>query len=394
MGNGRMQITLYGKWQDSLLHNLAVREERIVFDGQELPYGAFASGTLITPSIDSNEQNFCWENIFVDVQLPENSVIRVFCYASDDKKAAIAGQETDLDGFISKKGDAAGAKARIAATTELFRPAFSGATDGLLNARGRYLWLKLEFLVPDPQHFSLGRIRILYPNEKLLDYLPQIYRDHNENDAFFARFLNIFESIFFDIEDKVEGLPASLDYTSAKGDMLRYLANFVCIEENEAACLGDGGLRARIAGAGSGYAAIGTKPGIERFIERALNVKPVIVEYFRVRQMVREGFDRDLYRELFGENPYRFFILLPEDAFGHDRDGRGRDAGEFLRSLRKNIPAHTEAEIVLLKNSVVLDRHTYLGVNSTVGGYNSVSVDRHISISYDTMIGGNSDEEQ
>ena len=83
----------------------------------------------------------------------------------------------------------------------------------------------------------------------------------------------------------------------------------------------------------------------------------------------------------------RYFILLPADVFNR------QNTNSFLKKLKSSIPAHTEMEIVLLKRSIILGKHTYLGVNSMVGEYNYVSIDENIAISDDTLIGGSIDEE-
>ena len=80
---------------------------------------------------------------------------------------------------------------------------------------------------------------------------------------------------------------------------------------------------------------------------------------------------------------YRFFLLLEEDTFA-DRDSMER----FLERMEDRIPAGTELELVLLKNRVQLDWHTYLGINSRVGGYIPAAIDERVTIHYDTTIGG------
>ena len=45
-------------------------------------------------------------------------------------------------------------------------------------------------------------------------------------------------------------------------------------------------------------------------------------------------------------------------------------------------------QLVQLKQCVQLDWHTYLGVNSRVGGYVAAAIDEQVTIHYDTTIGG------
>ena len=385
MEKDRMYITLNRnrEWKRSLLLNLQLGDNRLVFlERPEQEQGMLATGVIITGSIDSTEQGFQWGSIRIDADLPENSVIKVSCFANDSLVVLLGDNSVNLDEYLK---DAHDAIAGLKELSSLFKQAFTGSTDGLLRVSGRYLWLKLEFLVPQPDRFCLRKITLLLADEKIIQYLPEIYRDGKEHNDFFRRFMEIFDSIFFDIEESVNHMPEMLDYTLAKGDMLRYLAHWVSIQEAES--LGDEELKERIAAIIPEYSAIGTKSGIERFVERELKVRPRIIEFFNYKQMLYEGRDKELYEELFGTNPYKFFILLPADVFVP------QNINSFLKKIKDNIPAYTEMEIVLLKRSIILGKHTYLGINSMVGEYNYVSIDENIAISDDTLIGGSIDEE-
>ena len=57
--------------------------------------------------------------------------------------------------------------------------------------------------------------------------------------------------------------------------------------------------------------------------------------------------------------------------------------------LKELLPANVQAELVLLKKSVYLDAHSYLGVNTVISGHTGAAIDRKVAIQYDTVIGGN-----
>jgi len=386
MEKDRMYITINRnrEWNRSLLVNLLAKDNQVVFDlSKENEYGMLAAGILITGSIDSTEHDFQWDSMLIDADMPENSVIKISCFASDSKEILLGYRLVNLDEYI--KDSQKDAKNKLIELSKLFKPSFSGSTDGLIRVRGRYLWIKLEFLVPQPQKFCLRKIKVLLANEKIIQYLPEIYRDSNEDNNFFERFMAIFDSIFFNIEERIEKMSDELDYTIAKSEMLRYLASWLCIQDTHG--MDDESLRERIASIIPEYSAIGTKPGIEKFVESELGVTPTIIEYFNYEQMLRESKDKEIFKELFGTNTYKFFILLPEEVFTKNRNING-----FLKKLKNNIPAYTEVELIKLKKGTILGKHTYLGVNSMVGEYNYVSVDENKSISYDTLIGGDENE--
>lgn len=386
MEKDRMYITLNRnrEWKRSLLLNLQLGDNQLVFSERpENQQGMLATGVIITGSIDSTEQDFQWDSIRIEAELPENSLIKVSCFANDSREVLLGDNSVNLDEYL--KDARVDVISGLTTLNSLFKQAFTGSTDGLLRVSGRYLWLKLEFLVPQPDLFCLRKIKLLLTDEKIIQYLPEIYRDGKEHNDFSWRFMEIFDSIFFDIEENVNRMPEKLDYTQTKGEMLRYLASWVSIQEAQS--LGDEELKERIAAIIPEYSAIGTKPGIEKFVERELKVRPRIIEFFNYKQMLYEGRDKELYEELFGTNPYKFFILLPADVFNR------QTIDSFLKKLKSNIPAYTEMEIVFLKRSIILGKHTYLGINSMVGEYNYVSIDENMAISDDTLIGGTINEE-
>jgi len=146
-------------------------------------------------------------------------------------------------------------------------------------------------------------------------------------------------------------------------------------------------LRERIATALPDYETQYTAEGIRRTIRRLTGKDAHIIEHFNVSPNRPDCSDPVLYRKLYGEDPYRFFVLMEENAFSGQREME-----QFLQKMEDRIPAGTELELVLLKQSIQLGWHTYLGLNSRVGGYVPAVVDQNITIHYDTMIGGTNHE--
>ena len=99
--------------------------------------------------------------------------------------------------------------------------------------------------------------------------------------------------------------------------------------------------------------------------------------------MIKKGRDRALYSQLYGSDPNQFFLLMEETAFRSPGE-----ADRLLERLERALPANVTAKLVLLRKSTYLDWHTYLGINSGIGGYAPASIDESAAIRYDTMIGG------
>lgn len=375
----RRYITLNraSEWRRGLLSGLTIGENNVIPD---LSSEEWQSGrcTLVTGSIDSTERDFVWRDLLIDADSEENALPHVSAFSANSETAEIDGKPVSLDRLL--RDERLSAAERLSLTSRLFRPLFTACRDGLINLTGRYLWLKLEWIVPERRAFSLNKIKILLDGESMADYLPELYRRADDPNGFFLRFIRIFDSLFFEMDAKTERFRQELDYRAAQGELLQYLARWIGIED--AAYLPDERLREIICEAPKEFGKNGVKRVLEKQIERECGVFPNIVEYFRVRKMTEEGKNRSIYRRLFGDDPYRFFILLPEDTFRGTHGARA-----FTEKLKRIVPAHTEAEVVLLRKNTVLDAHTYLGVNSVLAGCTPAVSDRS-GISEDFVLGG------
>ena len=210
--------------------------------------------------------------------------------------------------------------------------------------------------------------------DHMVDYLPAIYREQD----FTYRYLSIFNSMFQDMEAAIDDLPRLLDAASAPPEMLSFLAKWLCVDPEEG-----GDLRRRLPQVLEEYKSMYTPEGIARSTQRLTGRRPWIVEHFAVDPNDPDCRNPGLYRRLYGEDPYRFFLLLPQDTFSDQRE-----LERFLSRMRELIPAETTLELVLLKPCVQLDWHTYLGINSQIGSYVQAAIDEKMTIHYNTTIGG------
>lgn len=380
MDNSRLYITLNraSEWSRGLLYGMKTEGNSVVSDED-----GGSSAAIITGSVDSTEHNFCWKNLLVDIEIPVSMVMRINAYAADSTLFSIDDVPLEMDSYLADRSLSAEEKLRK--LDPMFTLIGTGTNDCPINLRGRYIWIKLEFVAPEERGIRLDKLRLLLRSESMMDYLPEVYRAEDGENGFMSRYISIFDSIFFDMDDRISALDSGFDYRSADGEMLRYLAEW--LEIDDAAYLSDEELRRRICVAPEEYRYIGTKRGLSEWIESEYGVKPNIIEYFSVRKMVFEGKDKECYRRLFGVNPYSFFILLPETVFPNTHE-----ANIFMDKLRKRVPANTQPEVVLTRQSVILENHTYLGVNSVISGYSEAGADTGNRISHDLILGGNNNE--
>lgn len=380
MNRSRLYITLNrpSEWQRCLLSGMTISGGSVTSDS------GISGCTMVTGSQDSTEHGFLWRSLEISADYGENTVTRVSAYAADSTIVSAGGRTFELDSFL--RDDTVPAGERLNLLDGLFTPLFTNCTDGLADLRGRYIWVRIDIVILDEHPVSIDKIKLLLKSESMMDHLPEAYRAGDGENGFMTRFMSIFDSIFFDMDQRIAKARSSLDYRTARGEMLRYLAGWVTDETS--AYLSDEQLREKIRHAVSEYRMTGTRRGLSEWISREYGVTPNIIEYFSVRKLAAEGGDREVYQRLFGSDPYKFYILLPEKTFADTRE-----ANLFTERLKNRIPAYTEAEVVVLKRNVVLEQHTYLGVNSVLSGYVCAEADAG-SITGDIILGGNNDEQQ
>ena len=334
-------------------------------DSLQLSGGAF-EGVAFLPPLDSGETDFRWGRVKLTVYLPRDSSVRIYARASDEAEWKAWGQIPEQ----SQGADAARA---------LFGEPKAFCGDAWLSETGRWLWLAIGFTSGGEEKPRLDAVSILAESDHMSDYLPAVYQKQD----FTYRFLSVFTAMFQDLEETIGQTRRQLDPAAADPEMLQYLAHWLCA---------DGGmpeeeLRKTLPNVIEEYESMYTVRGIERSVERLTGQTPWIIEHFMVDPNDPSCSDPELYRRLYGDDPYRFFLLLPQGTFTEQRQMES-----FLEQLEELVPAETTPELVLLKPGVQLGWHTYLGLNTQVGEYVTAVIDELATIHYDTTIGGKDHE--
>ena len=316
-------------------------------DGLRLDSGRSATGVYCMAAVDSGENGFRWGRVAVEADLPPDTALRLYAYASDTRQW---GEWADLDrGIQSLEGDP------MPELGEIFGPPVAESGDGLIGRSGRYLWLMLELTAAGAGSPVVRALRLWMGGDHMVDYLPAIYQEED----FTRRFLSIFDSVFTDMDRAIDRLPGQLDYEHAGGELLRYLAQWVCVEGGDR----DELVRERIRTALSDYEDLYTVEGVRRSVRRLTGREPILIEHFQVSPNRPDCKDPELYRRLYGDDPYRFFVLLPEDAFSSQRERR-----QFQRDMEEVIPAGMTMQMIQLKPCVQLDWQVTIHYDTTIGG--------------------------
>jgi phage tail-like protein len=306
--------------------------------------GRFSKGRVCLRAIDSGESEFVWQRLSLECELPKDTLIRIYARASDD--------ETDTGAQAQPQGV---------------------GPDIYLSVAGRYLWLEFELLSGE-ECPVIHKLRLFLRGDRMADYLPEIYRTGGD---FAKRFLAVFDSLVTDLEREIYHITARFDYKTADGAELERLASWVGVD----AAGDDGVTRGRIAAALEDYESMFTVEGIRRSVARLTGAAPVIIEYTDVDPNSRDCPDSEIYRRLYGENPYKFFILLDSDTFA------GRDDREgFIDRMEGLIPAGMEFEAVMLRHRIRLGDHCYLGLNSYISSYIPAALSGDVNVQHDVIV--------
>ncbi len=334
-------------------------------DSLRLADDAF-EGAVLLPPLDSGESDFRWGRVKLEAFLPKDASVQIFARASDDR---------EWSAWDSFKGDG-----RVSeAVRALFGPPIASGGDVWLSDSGRWLWLAVCFSSSGTEKPRLDAVSILAESDHMTDYLPSIY----QRKDFTYRFMSIFTAMHQDMEERIRLSRKQLEPASADPEMLRYLAHWLCADEN----LSDEELRTALPQVIDEYETMYTVSGIQRTVKRLTGQTPLIIEHFQVDPNDPKCSDPELNRRLYGDDPYRFFLLLPQGTFSNQQQME-----RFLEQLREFVPAETTPELVLLKPGVQLDWHTYLGCNTNIAEYVTAVIDESVTIHNDMTIGGKDHE--
>lgn len=350
------------RWKDSICLSMDRRGDSLL-----LADDAF-EGAVLLPPLDSGESDFRWGRVRLTASLPRDSSVQIFARASDDP---------EWDAWRRFKGDG-----RVSeAVRTLFGPPKASSYDAWLSDTGRWLWIAVCFASGGTEKPRLDEVSILAESDHMTDYLPSIYQKQD----FTYRFLSVFTAMFHDMEERIRLSRKQFATSSADPDMLRYLAHWLCADES----LTEEELRSVLPHVIEEYETMYTVSGIQRTVRHLTGQTPTIIEHFMVDPNDPSCSDPELCRKLFGDDPYRFFLLLPQGTFSNQQQME-----RFLEQLKEYVPAETTPELVLLKPGVQLDRHTYLGLNTSIEEYVSAIIDETVTIHNDTTIGGIDHERQ
>lgn len=303
--------------------------------------------------LDSGEKQTKWSRLYIRFKQDNNIRIRMF--VSESRKQI-------LDSRYEVQG-------------------MKNASDCLLHhVTGRYLCLMIEG-VPETQNpDDFLEIEIFFRSESWVSFLPEIYAARLPEDSFFFRYLSIFQWIYYDMEERIRETPHMLYPQFASGEYLEWLAEWFDMENRT--IWNREQLVYLLENANRLSSIRGTRQYMEEMIELFTGHRPFIVEYYQTEPYKLNIRKRKQLEDLYGDNAYVLTVILPQGAVAEQQERAM--LGQIIHSC---IPADMEYRLVILEPYIFLDRYTYIGINSRLGGYKNAALDGNGLVPYISVIG-------
>lgn len=358
-------------------------EKSVTILKRQLVYDCFGisglpKGVFVSTSFDCTDSETVWHKLMLDMELPRDTQVAVSYVASDYKDFTIGDEKRDIDLFL-KSGDIPTDEKLLLLEPLWSKPVINPRDTLLFDAKGRYFWIKVEMLGNGRLSPLLKEIRVVYPRLSYLRYLPAVYQADDDSRDFLERFLSIFETLYSEMEDRISNVTRYLDADNVSGEFLKWLSQWLGIQVDES--WDEGKLRMLVNRANEIYKKRGTRHGIEELIEIYTGEKPLIIEQFQLKCIDGSSEISDLYEKLYGDDPYRFYVLLRPDIIQSDAQ---RMAIKQILDSQK--PAYTDAVLMLLQPWIYLDMYTYMGINTYLSEPTLLKLDNQARLPHNTII--------
>ncbi len=382
--HNRVKYFVFNKTVDftkGYLHNMIYKSGKLTLkekslltknedENQSLDYGIF-----FTKVLDKKESLEGWHRILVNSEDLGDASIRFKFYSSELPYINTGEGYRDIKEFFEdEKIDYVQKEKYI--KPYLVKTSLSPKDILIHEAKGRYMWMTIEFFGQTGKSPIIHDMKIYLERENWMNYLPEIFlQDGND---FLERFLYIFQTMNEDLEYKINNISNYFNPDTAEGEFLWFLSDWIAIDDGYV--WDDEKLRYLIKNAMRLYKIRGTRRYIKEIVKLYLGVEPIILENYDIKNGIDNAQIANLSEKLYGDNPYCFHILVSED------DVPTTKKYKTLLSIVENAkPAFMDVNVVVLKPYLFLDNYVYLGVNAHLEHLREASLDGLSAISFTTL---------
>ena len=344
----------------------------VSYDGKSLKLESGAeTGCFLSRLLDSREKGMAWHRITMDTATLGEASIQVAFYGTDQKAIACHDRMWDLDELIQTEEVELEDKLKAFAPY-LQKRALNPADLLLHEVKGQYLWFAAELFGQGSESPKLGNIRIQFPMESWISYLPAVYRQEKESARFLESYLGVFQSVYQDLEEKIRQSAGCLDADTDQDEFLSWMAGWLDIEDTR--FWNREKLRQFLKTATELFGMRGTRQGLVRMLELYLGVKPLVVEYAEAEQYHLSRF--------YGIDENSFAVLLPEACVPS-----AKEYETVLHLIQETVPVHMQFQMELMKPMMLLGSYSYVGINSRLGHYQPLKLDGRSLLPFTAITG-------
>jgi len=359
--------------KNNLSLSILEKQENIKLDTKGNPRGVF-----VFPVLDSMSLEMEWHRIRLDADIPDDTQIRLNYFASDSKEMVIQDHLRNMELCLNDRGTSL--VETLSCMEGLWGRELVNPRDALLHdARGRYLWLKIELIGSETRAPLLKSVRIYFPRMSLLSYLPAVYQYYEDSRDFLERFLSLPGTLLQEMEEQIDRLDRLFDPEVVPGPFLSWLAGWLGISADEN--WSQEQLRRLLINAPQLHRNRGTRQGMEDMIAIYTGEKPIIVEYFQYKYLQETLEIKQLMSQLYGQDPYGFAVLVKQEMVP-----TAAQVAALQRIIDDEKPAFTDARLVILQPWIYMDMHSYLGINTYLSELTLLRLDNKSSVPFSSVI--------
>jgi phage tail-like protein len=369
------------------------------------PDGASAAeGSLLTAPLDSGLEKCAWHRVELDADIPSGCSIEVTT------------QTAERDVWTRQNAPFEPAQKPLSLR--------EGQTECLVQSEaGRFLRLRLRFLSNSLDSPRLRSIRLHFPRDSYLKYLPAIYQEDAESRFFLERFLSIFQTTFDARDRQIDNISDLFEPLATPEKVLPWLAGWLALPMNPRWSTEE--KRKALDQASAVYRIRGTPEGLRTLIRVYTGVEASVMEHYRMRPLMILGRDakrrlgrtarlwsRDFYArlQLDAYSTLGYFRIpdAPEPALEPLAWGAHRfsvfflaDPGtvdDTLKQVRQIVerekPAHTEATYCPVFPRMRVGVQATVGVDTRLGVITPMVLRRTATLGYDSILGCTHREEK
>lgn len=313
-------------------------------EGLELrPLDPSRPAAYVTRMFDTGDEEGGFNRLTVDGAFG-GTRLEVIVAAWNMQEAVVGGQVVALDDYFADPD--VPVEDKQAALLALPHVRAADAADLLLHAlEGRYVWVCVQVFPAGECGWVLRGMRLEFPRESFTGYFPEIYRE----DEFFDRFIAVFQSLYLDLERRVDELPRLLDYETASDQELLKLADWLGLDTE---LFTPAQLRTIIGDLDLYQGKKGTRAALEAVLLLTCGTRPRIVERFQWESLSMPAVHRALCDRLYGGLPGSFCVLFPPGDYPEPQ--------AMERLIGRYSPIGTPHKLALLKSCSRADDQCYL----------------------------------